>query len=66
MDCKRSNANPCMYLKWSARGLLVWLPWIDDCMVWGDKEQVMIEKKMFMDQFECEDIGDVDEYVGCK
>ena len=26
-----SDADPCMYYKWDAAGLLVWLSWIDDC-----------------------------------
>ena len=28
---KRSNTDPCMYYKWTALGMLVWLSYIDYC-----------------------------------
>ena len=35
-------------------------------MVWGPEELAKVSKKEFMRRFECDDVGDVDEYVGCK
>ena len=66
MKYQRSGADPCMYFRWFDLGLVVWLSWIDDCMVWGPEELVKVAKNEFIQMFECDDVGDVDEYVGCK
>ena len=49
-----------------AVGLIVWLSWIDDCMIWGKEQEVKKEKSAFMDHFNCDDVGELKEYVGCK
>ena len=66
MKNERNAADPCVYFKWTAEGLIMWLSWIDDCMVWGPKEQMLIEKQEFMRRFDCDDVGPLEEYVGCK
>ena len=66
MQNKRSGADPCLYFKWTVTGLVVWLSWIDDCMCWGAKSVVMKENEEFMRRFNCDDVGEVREYVGCK
>ena len=35
-------------------------------MVWGKKEQMKEEKQEFMSGFDCDDVGPLKEYVGCK
>ena len=35
-------------------------------MMWGPKKLVKAAEEAFMQRFEYEDVGDVDEYVGCK
>ena len=62
----RNGAYPCLYFKWTLFGLVVWLSWVDDCMVWGPKEVVPKDNKEFMKRFECDDVGEVKEYFGCK
>lgn len=42
------------------------ISWIDDNLIVGSKEAVAATKKDLMDRFDCEDCGDLDEYVGCK
>lgn len=67
MECKRSDADPCMYFKWTeSDGLLIWLSWIDDCVCFGKDVAVEESKSEMKKLFECEDIGDLNEYVGCK
>eukprot|EP00957_Ditylum_brightwellii_P067303 5107865-Ditylum_brightwellii.AAC.1 len=66
MQYKRFGADPCIYYKWTTANLIIWLPWIDDYMVWGHKSKVATEAKAFTDRFECDDVGKVKEYVGCK
>ena len=66
MGYKRNGADPCMYFKWTITGLVIWLSWIDDCMVWGSKTVVPEESNKFTSRFDCDDVGEVNEYVGCK
>ena len=66
MKNQRYGADPCLYFKWTSEGLVVWLSWIDDCMIWGPKKLVAQENAEFQRRFECDDVGEVKEYVGCK
>lgn len=66
MRYARNGADPCLYFKWTTFGLIIWLSWVDDCMVWGPKEVVPKENEEFMSRFDCDDVGEVREYVRCK
>ena len=66
MGYERSKADPCLYYKWTDNGLVLWVSWIDDCLVVGSKKGVEIAKKQMLDRFDCDDVGNMDEYVGCK
>jgi hypothetical protein len=46
--------------------LVLWLSWVDDCLLLGPKKELMELKKQIMDAVECDDGGEVTEYVGCK
>jgi hypothetical protein len=63
---KRSKADICLYFAWTILGLVLWLSWIDDCLVAGQQEAVRKAKKKMTNQFDCDIIGNRDEYVGCK
>jgi hypothetical protein len=63
---KRNAEDPCLYYCWTMYGLVVWLSWIDDCLVAGDKREVEAAKEKMKSQFECDDLGELNEYVGCK
>ena len=55
---KRSNADPCIFHKWSEKDeLVVWLSWVDDCLCTGKKESVEEAKEKFKKKFEVDDIG---------
>jgi histone deacetylase 1/2 len=66
MKFKRSQADPCLYFAWTKKGLTLWISWIDDCLVVGSKGNVKRAKKKMIDRFDCDIIGNMDEYVGCK
>lgn len=67
MGFKRSRADPCLYFKWTAAGYLIaWLSWIDDWLCFGREEDVEESRAELNELFECDDIGDMNEYVGCK
>ena len=63
---KRSNADPCLYTKWTDHGLNIWISWVDDLIAIGPKDDIVKNKEQFKNHFECEDVGWLDEYVGCK
>jgi hypothetical protein len=66
MNYVRSKADPCLYFSWTKDGLIVWISWVDDCLVCGQEAGVLTAKKQMTDRFECDEIGNMDEYVGCK
>ena len=66
MNLKRSTADPCLYYSWTNKGLVLLISWIDDNMIVGNNEVVKATKKELMERFECDDCGDLQEYVGCK
>ena len=63
---KRSKADPCMQFKWINGKLIIWLLWVDDCLIAGPKEQVLKAKENMKQLFDCDDVGEMTEYVGCK
>ena len=66
MQFKQSWADPCLYYAWTVFGLVLWLSWIDDCLVVGPKEAVAIAKKQLTNRFDCDVLGPMQEYVRCK
>jgi hypothetical protein len=66
MKYKRSKADPCLYYAWTALGLVLWISWVDDCLTVGSKEAAKQAKQQMMDHFDCDEIGELKEYVGCK
>ena len=67
MAYSRSQADPCLFFKWTTEwGLLVWLSWVDDCLCTGKDDGVVSAKNEFKKHFEVDDLGLLTEYVGCK
>jgi len=67
MKFDRSKADPCLYFKWTAIGLTLWISWVDNCVLVGKKELVLSAKKGMTDRFDCDDeVGELTEFVGCK
>jgi Reverse transcriptase (RNA-dependent DNA polymerase) len=66
MGFQRSSADPCLYYKNSKNGIVIWISMVDDCLLIGHRDDVSKYKAMMHQFFECEDIGKLKEYVGCK
>jgi hypothetical protein len=67
MEYKRSKADPCLYYAWTAfLGLVLWRLWVNDCLTVGNKEAVKQAKQQMMNHFDCDEIGELKEYVGHK
>ena len=66
MGYKRSQADPCLYYKWMRGKLILWVSWVHDCLfICPPKMKDEIRKEMTT-RFDCDIIGNMDEYVGCK
>ena len=61
-----SKADPCLYFKWTVVGLMIWMSWVDDLLSVGKKGKVLEEKEEMKKRFDCDDVGEANEYVGCK
>jgi hypothetical protein len=66
MKYTRSKADPCLYYRWTIHGLILWISWVDDCLICGKYEGVQEAKKDMMKRFDCDEVGELKEYVGCK
>jgi hypothetical protein len=66
MGYKRSKANPCRYYSWTPLGLVLWISWVGNCLAVGKKEAVKKAKEQMMSRFDCNKVGELKEYVGCK
>ena len=66
MKYQKSKADPCLYFKWTKEGLIVWISWIDDCFVVGPVNSVKQARIEMIKRFDCDVIGNMNEYVGCK
>eukprot|EP00957_Ditylum_brightwellii_P123347 9405115-Ditylum_brightwellii.AAC.1 len=66
MVYKRNKADPCLMYKWVDGYLVMWMTWVDDCLVAYPDSLVKVDKEKMMNLFECKELGEVDEYVGCK
>ena len=63
----QSKADPCLYYKWTDKwGLVIWLSWVDDLLICGPKDAVFYYKQQMMTQWECDEQGELKEYIGCK
>jgi hypothetical protein len=62
----RSKADSCLYFSWTINGLIVWISWVDDCLVCGKETGALLAKKQMMDRSDCDEIGNMDEYFGSK
>ena len=67
LSFQRSTADPFMIYKWTEQnGLVVWLCWVDDGLCTGNDSGVRETKEQFKKHFEVDDVGPLEEYMGCK
>jgi hypothetical protein len=67
MGYKRSESDPCMYIRGGENGnICMWLTWIDACIAIGKKSVVECKRAQLMSLFDCDDVGLMMEYIGNK
>ena len=64
-DSREARQISSLYYKWVNRRLVMMMSWIDDNAIVGQERDITELKKALMNQFECEDCGPMEEYVGC-
>ena len=62
----RNTCDPCLHYKWIDGKLVVFLLWVDDCLVAGPQGLVITETTKFRELYETTDEGVMTEYVGCS
>jgi hypothetical protein len=62
----RSSADPCLYVKDTKNGLVIWISWVGNCLLMGRKSEVSKYHAVMNSYFDFDNIGDLKEYVGCK
>ena len=63
---KRNPAEPCMFFKWEDGQMVIFLLWVDDCCITGPKNLVLKTVKEFTNLWDCKDLGELKEYIGCR
>jgi hypothetical protein len=66
MGFRRSPADPCLHIKNTSNGLVIWILWVDNCLLLGHQEDVNKYHQMMNNYFDCDNIGELKEYIGCK
>jgi len=59
-------ADLCMYYSWTMTGPVIWLKWINDCLIAGNEDGVKAAKEQMKQLFDCDDVGKLTEYVDCR
>ena len=62
----RSKADPCVYYRWTDKGLNIWASWVDDLLSCGHKDDVVEGREAIKESFDLDEVGELQEYVGCK
>ena len=63
---KRNAVDPCLYYQWTEDGLMIVMSWVDDVLMCGPKGVVLGTKDAFMKEIDCDDTGEMKEYIGSK
>ena len=66
MKYGRSKVDPCLYHKWIDGYLVLWISWVDDCLFICPRHMREQVRNELASRFDCDIVGNMDEYVGCK
>jgi hypothetical protein len=66
MGYQRSSTDPCLYYRYVDGKVNLWLSWIDDCLNVGAEQHVTQAIQEMKSRFDCDELGSLSEYIGCK
>ena len=61
-----NKAKSCVSYKYVNGKIVIFILWVDDCCLCGEKHAVLQAVKNFTSLWGCKDLGELKEYVGCK
>ena len=65
--CEQSKADPCLFMKNTDDGRLMYVIWVDDIIVVADSKQMMIYgKEILKQQYKMKDLGEISKFLGIK
>jgi hypothetical protein len=63
----RCKADPCVYYKWTKeKKIMIWSSWVDDLLSCGTEKEVVTSREKLKKHFELDEVGPLQEYIGCK
>jgi hypothetical protein len=67
MNMAKNVVDPCLFYQWiDGQLIIVILLWVDDFAIFGPDELVPGIKNHLLSLFNCKDVGEIKEYVGCR
>jgi hypothetical protein len=67
MNFVRSQADPCLFYKRDKnKDLSIWISWVDDLLNVGKPHVIAKAKEQMKKEFDCDDVGEMTEFIGCK
>jgi hypothetical protein len=66
MNMAKNAVDPCLFYQWVDGQLIVILLWVDDFLILGPDELVPGIKDELLSLFNCKDVDEMKEYVGCQ
>jgi hypothetical protein len=66
MNMAKNAVDPCLFYQWADGQLIVTLLWVDDFLILGPDELVPGVNEQLLSLFNCKDVGEMNEYVGCQ
>jgi hypothetical protein len=66
MGFTHCKADPCLFYKWTSLGIVIWVVIVEDCLGTGLPKELMALKQELRRIFDCDDQGEMREYIGCN
>jgi hypothetical protein len=66
MNMVNNAVDPCLFYQWIDGQLIVILLWVDDFAIFGPDELVPGIKNELLSLFNCKDVAEMKQYVGCR
>jgi hypothetical protein len=66
MNMAKNAVDPCLFYQWIDGQLIVMLLWVDEFAIFGPDELVPGIKNHLLSLFNCNNVGEMKEYVGCR
>ena len=59
MKYTRNREDRYLYFRWFKGELVIWISWVDDCLLTGPKKRTQQAESKIASLFECDGLGDM-------